>query len=43
MANNRIDVLVPLEGRHDGLKRALISAQQSLSEFKNSWLRRHKP
>ena len=43
MANNLIAVLVPLEGRHDGLKPALTSAQQSLSEFKNSWLRRRKP
>ncbi len=43
MANNRIAVLVALEGHHDGLKPALTSAQQSLSEFKNSWLRRRKP
>ena len=42
MVNNRIAVLVALEGHHDGLKPALTSAQQSLSEFKNSWLRRHK-
>ena len=43
MANNLIAVLVALEDRHDGLKPALTSAQQSLSEFKNSWLRRRKP
>ncbi len=46
MANNRIAVLVALvalEGRHDGLKPALTSTQQSLSDFKNSWLRRRKP
>jgi tape measure domain-containing protein len=33
MANNRIAVLVALEGSDDGLKRALKSAQQSLGEL----------
>lgn len=33
MANNRIAVLVALEGADDGLKRALNSAQQSLGEL----------
>ena len=33
MANNRIAVLVALEGSDDGLKRALTSAQQSLGEL----------
>ena len=33
MANNRISVLVALEGADDGLKRALNSAQQSLGEL----------
>ncbi len=33
MANNRIAVLVALEGSDDGLKRALTSAQQSLGQL----------
>lgn len=33
MANNRISVLVALEGADDGLKRALNSAQQSLGDL----------
>ena len=36
MANNRIAVLVALEGADDGLKRALNSAQQSLGELATS-------
>lgn len=36
MANNRIAVLVALEGADDGLKRALNSAQQSLGELSAS-------
>lgn len=36
MANNRIAVLVALEGADDGLKRALKSAEQSLGELSAS-------
>lgn len=36
MANNRIAVLVALEGADEGLKRALNSAQQSLGELATS-------
>ena len=36
MANNRIAVLIALEGADDGLKRALNSAQQSLGELSAS-------
>jgi tape measure domain-containing protein len=36
MANNRIAVLVALEGADEGLKRALNSAQQSLGELASS-------
>lgn len=43
MANNRIAVLVALEGRDDELKHALASAQQSLCDFKKNWLRRREP
>ena len=36
MPNNRIAILVALEGADEGLKRALTSAERSLGEFSNS-------
>jgi hypothetical protein len=36
MPNNRIAILVALEGADEGLKRALTSAERSLGEFSNT-------
>ena len=36
MPNNRIAILVALEGADEGLKRALSSAERSLGEFSNT-------